>query len=231
MQYLRKNPGAGVALLIVALVSWAVGAATATPRTIAPAAPAIQPTETGIRPSTVTASAPAVPDLATSPTALATTATSSFTPTPSATSGPSLAEQVDAAWGAGDWPQVVILLRRANPVDTCKLYSAYYNYGQALLTSGNKANAATQFQNATAQTGCGGEAAQAILALTPSPTPTRTTVPLPTATATAVMVFQPTSPPSSGIRIGAVCNDGTGSNATGSGACSHHGGVAYWVYR
>ncbi|WP_313115416.1 DUF3761 domain-containing protein [Aequorivita sediminis] len=32
------------------------------------------------------------------------------------------------------------------------------------------------------------------------------------------------------IRIGAVCNDGTYSNATGRGACSHHGGVAYWVY-
>ena len=31
-------------------------------------------------------------------------------------------------------------------------------------------------------------------------------------------------------RIGAVCNDGWRSNATGSGACSHHGGVNYWVY-
>ena len=32
------------------------------------------------------------------------------------------------------------------------------------------------------------------------------------------------------VRIGAVCNDGTYSTATGRGACSHHGGVAYWVY-
>jgi hypothetical protein len=32
------------------------------------------------------------------------------------------------------------------------------------------------------------------------------------------------------VRIGAWCNDGTYSNATGSGACSHHGGVAEWVY-
>lgn len=32
------------------------------------------------------------------------------------------------------------------------------------------------------------------------------------------------------VRIGAVCNDGTTSQATGSGACSHHGGVAYWIY-
>ena len=31
-------------------------------------------------------------------------------------------------------------------------------------------------------------------------------------------------------RIGAVCNDGTTSNATGRGACSWHGGVDYWIY-
>ena len=33
------------------------------------------------------------------------------------------------------------------------------------------------------------------------------------------------------VRTGAVCNDGTTSTATGSGACSHHGGVKYWTYR
>ncbi|WP_282132632.1 hypothetical protein [Cellulophaga baltica] len=32
------------------------------------------------------------------------------------------------------------------------------------------------------------------------------------------------------IRVGAICNDGTSSTATGRGACSHHGGVAYWLY-
>ncbi|TDS18762.1 hypothetical protein DFQ03_0472 [Maribacter caenipelagi] len=32
------------------------------------------------------------------------------------------------------------------------------------------------------------------------------------------------------VRVGAVCNDGTISKATGRGACSHHGGVAYWRY-
>jgi len=32
-------------------------------------------------------------------------------------------------------------------------------------------------------------------------------------------------------RIGAVCKDGTSSNATGGGACSGHGGVKYWVYK
>lgn len=32
------------------------------------------------------------------------------------------------------------------------------------------------------------------------------------------------------FRIGATCKDGWPSNATGSGACSHHGGVAEWIY-
>jgi len=30
-------------------------------------------------------------------------------------------------------------------------------------------------------------------------------------------------------RIGAVCNDGTNSTATGSDACSSHNGVKYWI--
>jgi hypothetical protein len=30
-------------------------------------------------------------------------------------------------------------------------------------------------------------------------------------------------------RIGAICNDGSKSNAIGSGACSNHGGVKYWL--
>lgn len=29
-------------------------------------------------------------------------------------------------------------------------------------------------------------------------------------------------------RVGSICNDGTTSDATGSGACSHHGGVREW---
>jgi hypothetical protein len=36
--------------------------------------------------------------------------------------------------------------------------------------------------------------------------------------------------PTTGARTGAICNDGTSSTATGSGACSHHHGVAYWTY-
>jgi hypothetical protein len=31
-------------------------------------------------------------------------------------------------------------------------------------------------------------------------------------------------------RVGALCNDGWASKATGSGACSHHGGVSCWKY-
>ena len=34
----------------------------------------------------------------------------------------------------------------------------------------------------------------------------------------------------SGRRVGAVCRDGWLSTATGSGACSHHGGVDHWRY-
>ena len=30
-------------------------------------------------------------------------------------------------------------------------------------------------------------------------------------------------------RVGAKCNDGTSSSSTGSGTCSSHGGVAYWI--
>ena len=58
--------------------------------------------------------------------------------------------------------------------------------------------------------------------------------PAPAAPATASPVAQTTSPPTavpSGVRIGATCSDGSHSTATGSGACSHHGGVAYWLYR
>ncbi|MFH0761445.1 MAG: hypothetical protein V2A67_08075 [Bacteroidota bacterium] len=32
------------------------------------------------------------------------------------------------------------------------------------------------------------------------------------------------------VVIGAICKDGWKSNATGRGACSHHGGVKEWIY-
>lgn len=37
-------------------------------------------------------------------------------------------------------------------------------------------------------------------------------------------------PTQSGVRVGAICNDGTHSDATGQGACSWHDGVDYWLY-
>jgi hypothetical protein len=37
--------------------------------------------------------------------------------------------------------------------------------------------------------------------------------------------------PVNGVRVGAICRDGSRSSATGRGACSHHGGVATWLYR
>lgn len=58
---------------------------------------------------------------------------------------------------------------------------------------------------------------------TTTATPTQTTTAAPTETATP-------SPTPGGVRTGAVCKDGTTSTATGSGACSGHGGVDHWLY-
>lgn|GEM_PF-5973943 len=43
-------------------------------------------------------------------------------------------------------------------------------------------------------------------------------------------ILQPQPLLNLGGRIGAVCKDGWQSSATGSGACSYHGGVASWLY-
>jgi hypothetical protein len=51
-----------------------------------------------------------------------------------------------------------------------------------------------------------------------------------TAVIATVMMFSGTQAQTTRHRIGAVCNDGTTSKATGSGACSHHGGVNCWQY-
>lgn len=61
---------------------------------------------------------------------------------------------------------------------------------------------------------------------TQQPTIVPTIPPKPTPSPT-----EPPAPPeTTGQRTGAVCNDGTTSTATGSGACSHHHGVSYWTY-
>jgi hypothetical protein len=46
----------------------------------------------------------------------------------------------------------------------------------------------------------------------------------------SVMAFSGTQAQTDRHRIGAICKDGTSSTATGSGACSHHGGVNCWQY-
>jgi hypothetical protein len=46
----------------------------------------------------------------------------------------------------------------------------------------------------------------------------------------SVMVFGGSAAQTTRHRIGATCNDGSTSKATGRGACSHHGGVSCWQY-
>ncbi len=67
------------------------------------------------------------------------------------------------------------------------------------------------------------------IAATRTVTPTQLLKPASTPQPTAKPVA--TSAPSSGVRVGAICKDGTRSTATGSGACSQHGGVSEWLYR
>jgi hypothetical protein len=62
-----------------------------------------------------------------------------------------------------------------------------------------------------------------------SASPTTGTTPAPTVAPTpAPPAGTPTPVP--GTRRGAVCKDGTTSDATGSGACSQHRGVDHWLY-
>ena len=46
----------------------------------------------------------------------------------------------------------------------------------------------------------------------------------------SVMAFGGMQAQTTRHRIGATCNGATSSSATGSGACSHHGGVSCWQY-
>lgn len=46
----------------------------------------------------------------------------------------------------------------------------------------------------------------------------------------APQVSSPKTSITSNGRTGAICHDGSRSSATGRGACSHHGGVAQWLY-
>lgn len=76
--------------------------------------------------------------------------------------------------------------------------------------------------------------------LTPMPTPTPTLDPSPTIEpdqdVQKVKVGARPTPPkllrttAASERVGAICRDGSSSDATGRGACSWHGGVRKWIY-
>ena len=51
-----------------------------------------------------------------------------------------------------------------------------------------------------------------------------------TAVLAGVMAFGGMQAQTTRHRVGAICKDGTTSTATGSGACSHHGGFSCWQY-
>jgi len=51
-----------------------------------------------------------------------------------------------------------------------------------------------------------------------------------TITLATIATFGATQAQAPRHRIRATCNDKTASKATGSGACSHHGGVSCWQY-
>ncbi len=61
--------------------------------------------------------------------------------------------------------------------------------------------------------------------IVPAPLVPTTPIPLPQVAAPPA----PTLDTRSGQRRGAICRDGTTSSATGSGACSWHGGVDHWL--
>lgn len=71
-----------------------------------------------------------------------------------------------------------------------------------------------------------------VLVNLPAPRPpTVKAVSVPPSAIPVISNSPPAIAPSSGVRVGAICRDGTRSSATGRGACSHHGGVAYWLYQ
>jgi len=64
-----------------------------------------------------------------------------------------------------------------------------------------------------------------------SPVPTKSTPRSPSPSLPPTLTPKPTISSPGTTLVGAICMDGTTSDATGSGACSHHGGVKQWIYR
>jgi LysM repeat protein len=80
----------------------------------------------------------------------------SATPMPTATltADQLLAQQLDAAWTSGDWPQAISLIGQIlalNPTAdgmTQKLYAAHVNYGRTLVAAGRLEDAKAEFSTA-----------------------------------------------------------------------------------
>jgi len=117
------------------------------------------------------------------------------TPTPAATltAEQQLAQQLDAAWAAQDWPQAIRLIeqiRALNPnaaglVD--KLYTAHVNQGQALEAAGKREEAKTEFLVALTIKQDGAEALAGLQRLAGAPV-VPTVTPGPTALPTVYVV-------------------------------------------
>jgi len=108
----------------------------------------------------------------------------SATPMPTATltADQLLAQQLDAAWTSGDWPQAISLIGQIlalNPSAdgmTQKLYAAHVNYGRALVTAGRLEDAKTEFSTALTINPDGAEAMDELLKLSGgTPVPPTTT--------------------------------------------------------
>lgn len=121
----------------------------------------------------------------TSTSTLTPTSTPTATPSPTTTPTPDvpkLEARLSAAWAKGDWPGAISTLNeltQAVPSSKAykdKLYVAYFNYGKALLTKGDKAGAAQQFEDAQKVDPTRGEAQAQLLALTPTPIPPTATL-------------------------------------------------------
>lgn len=105
------------------------------------------------------------------------------TPTPTLTVEEQLERDLDKAWEAGNWEEVIGLIEQILALNpdradmTEKLYSAHVNYGYSLAAEGQLDEAKEEFSNALAIKPEGEEAIAGLQMLsigTPTPTPTPT---------------------------------------------------------
>lgn len=136
------------------------------------------------------------------------------TPAPTASAAPSMQVKSSANLRSGPGTNHPIV-GRAQPGQQVTVVAQNETGDWYQLSDGNWI-AAFLVENAPAASpGAASPPQPAQQQFTPAPTPT----PQPAAT----------RDPRSGQRYGAICRDDTRSNATGRGACSHHGGVAQWL--